>query len=380
LCTGGEVGGKIIGLLDRILGQFESHLDQLSGKVTAICGTYCQPSVGSELNRVHDTKDSHARSIPTSVPSANSKSQIYCKCENNNNKHSVNGHESDGRHGFGNLYFKLVNPLTIVLRDGKAVDARKVNRYTSPDRARVSSIQELLQQFHGSKFNISTDLSSAFLQIGLKKESRKYTTFLFDSQLYQFTICQYGFRNCLPAFVRALQLTLGSDTYDYALAYVDDIVYSPTFELHLKHLDTVLIRLNRAGFTVNAGKCNFHKIEISFLGHVIRQGVVSPDPRRIEAILNYPAPRNQRQFRLFLGTANYHHRFVVNYADYVAPLLLLLKKRTKWHWSSESQKAFVKLREKFADRIHFVQSDETLTYTVNTDASGRAIGGVMMQT
>jgi len=50
-----------------------------------------------------------------------------------------------------------VNPLTIVLRDGKApricVDARKVNRYTLPDRARVPPIQELLQQFHGSKFH-----------------------------------------------------------------------------------------------------------------------------------------------------------------------------------------------------------------------------------
>jgi hypothetical protein len=73
------------------VGQFESPLDQLSGKVTAVYGTCCQPSVDSELNRVHDTKDSHARSIPTSVPSAISKSQIDCKCENNNNKHSVNG-------------------------------------------------------------------------------------------------------------------------------------------------------------------------------------------------------------------------------------------------------------------------------------------------
>jgi hypothetical protein len=190
-----------------------------------------------------------------------------------------------------------VNPLTIVLRDRKVpricVDARKVNRYTLPDRARVPPIQELLKQFHVSKFITSIKLSSVFLQMGLKKESRKYTSFLFDSQLYQFTRCPYGFRNSLSAFVRALQLTLGSDTYDYALAYVDDIiVHSPTFKLHLKHLGTVLSRLTWAGFTVNAGKCNFCKIEISFLGHVIRQVVVSPDLWGIEAILNYPAPRN----------------------------------------------------------------------------------------
>jgi hypothetical protein len=89
-----------------------------------------------------------------------------------------------------------------------------VNKYTLPDRARAAPIQELLQQFHGSKFITSIDLSSAFLQIGLKKESRKYTTFLFDSQLYQFSRCPYGFRNSLSAFVRALQLTLGPDTYE----------------------------------------------------------------------------------------------------------------------------------------------------------------------
>ena len=85
-----KMEAKINELLDRRLGQFKSHLEQLSGKFTAVYGTYFQPSVGSELNRVHDTKDSQARSIPTSVPSAVSKSQIDYKCENNN-KHSVNG-------------------------------------------------------------------------------------------------------------------------------------------------------------------------------------------------------------------------------------------------------------------------------------------------
>jgi hypothetical protein len=68
----------------------------------------------------------------------------------------------------------------------------------------------------------------------------------------------------------------------------------------------------------------------------------------------------------------------VNYADYVATLLLLLTKGSKWHWSSESQKAIVKLREKFANSIHLVQPDETLPYTTNTDASGRAIRDVLM--
>jgi len=70
----------------------------------------------------------------------------------------------------------------------------------------------------------------------------------------------------------------------------------------------------------------------------------------------------------------------VNYADYVAPLLPLHKKGSNWHWSSESQKAFVKLREIFANSIHLVQPDETLPYTINIDTCGRAIRDVLMQT
>jgi len=44
------------------------------------------------------------------------------------------------------------------------------------------------------------------------------------------------------------------------------------------------------------------------------------------------------------------------------------------------RKHFVKLRDKFANSIHHVQPDETLPYIINIDASGRAIGGVLMQT
>jgi hypothetical protein len=167
--------------------------------------------------------------------------------------------------------------------------------------------------------------------------------------VYQFTRTPYGFRNSLPAFVRALNLALGSGTCAYALCYVDDVtIHSPDFRSHIEHLKTVVGRLTAAGFTINAGKCNFCKTEITFLGHVISNGGVAPDRRRIEGILSYPPPKNQKQLRQFLGVCNYHHRFIINYADYVAPLLPLLKKGSKWKWTADLQKAFEVLRSKFA--------------------------------
>ena len=277
-----------------------------------------------------------------------------------------------------------INPLTIIQRKHKpvriCVDARQVNKQMVPDRAKPPPAHELLQRFHGSKYISSIDLNSAFLQIPLEESSRIWTAFHFEGQTYQFTRVPFGFRNSLASFIRALQLVLGSDSTGYVLNYVDDIiVYSNTYEEHIKHLDAVIGKLTTAGFTINIDKCNFCKQEIKFLGHVVSDKQVKVDPERIAAILNYPAPRNQKQLRQFLGTCNYHHRFIINYASYVAPLLGLLKKGNKWKWTSEMQIAFETLREKFANTIHLIQPDERLPYIIHTDASSKAIGAVLMQ-
>lgn len=147
---------------------------------------------------------------------------------------------------------------------------------------------------------------------------------------------------------------------DYALCYVDITVQSSTYELHLEHLKTVFGRLTAAGFTINAGKCNFCRTEICPL---------APDRQRIKAVLSYPAPKNQRQLRQFLGVCNYHHRFIINYASYVAPLLHLIRKCNKWKWTRDLQKAFEVLRGKIAESVQLIHPDETLPYSIHTDAS-----------
>jgi hypothetical protein len=63
--------------------------------------------------------------------------------------------------------------------------------------------------------------------VKLHEESRKYTAFLYDSVVYQYKRVPYGFKNSLPAFMRALRLALGEGNESFVLAYVDNIlVYS----------------------------------------------------------------------------------------------------------------------------------------------------------
>jgi hypothetical protein len=160
---------------------------------------------------------------------------------------------------------------------------------------------------------------------------------------------------------------------------VDDIlIYSKSYEEHLAHVDSVLSKLTRAGFTINIEKCKFCKVEVKFLGHRININGVSADPERIEAILRYPAPRNSKQLRQFLGVCNFHSRFIIGCAEYASPLYTLLKQGTKWNWDTEKQ-AFLKLREKFANSIQLIHPNHDKAYDIFTDASKTGISAVLTQ-
>jgi len=118
--------------------------------------------------------------------------------------------------------------------------------------------------------------------------------------------------------------------------------------------------------------------EIKFLGHIVCDKTVKLGRERILTILRYPVP-NQNQLRKFLGVCNFHQTFNINYASYVQQLQVLFRKGNKWSWSSTLQNALEILRGKFADSIHLVHADEKKGYIINTDGSGKAIGGVLLE-
>jgi len=141
----------------------------------------------------------------------------------------------------------------------------------------------------------------------------------------------------------------------------------------------VLENLTTAGFTINANKCSFCKPEVKFLGHEIGSEALMPDMDRVKVILSYPLLRNQKQLRRFLAICNFPQKFMPSYAHFVSPLLILLKRGHKWKWTSDLQKAFELLRDRFAHSIELVHPDSESDCVNYTDASARAIGGVLMQ-
>ena len=133
------------------------------------------------------------------------------------------------------------------------------------------------------------------------------------------------------------------------------------------------------GSSVNLVKTEFCHAHVEFLGHVVGRGLVSPVMAKVEAIANFPVPTDQRQLLCFLGMAGYYRKFCHNFSTIAEPLTALLKKGTKFVWSSACQNSFEKIRLILLSKPVLMAPDFWKPFKLFVDASDVGIGAVLIQ-
>ena len=80
--------------------------------------------------------------------------------------------------------------------------------------------------------------------------------------------------------------------------YMDDIViYGKSLEDHANKFKALLGWLKQAELTLQPEKCHFLKKQITYLGHIISEESVKPDPTKTEAIKNFPFPKRRKNIK-----------------------------------------------------------------------------------
>ena len=191
----------------------------------------------------------------------------------------------------------------------------------------------------------------------------------------------FGLINAPSTFQKIIDEVLSGMIGSECFVYIDDIiVYSSTLEEHLTKLRHVLEQLLTYRLYIQPDKSEFLHSQLPYLGYIITEHGITPNPEKFSKIKNFPQPKDTKAIQQFLGLAGFYRRFIPKYSDVAKPLSSLLKKDTEFVWTEDCQKSLDSLNEKITSPdLMLAYPDFEKTFFLYTDASNQAIGAVLQQ-
>ena len=287
------------------------------------------------------------------------------------------------------------SPIVVVRKKDQSirlcVDYRRLNAVTTKSSFPLPRIDESLQALGQARYFSVLDLTSGYHQVAMDKDDMEKTAFVTPFGLWEFTRMPFGLCNAPATFQRLMQRCLGDQALSSLLIYLDDIiVFSGTFEEHLKRLELVFSRLRSHGLKAKPRKCSFFKTEVKYLGHLVRAGEgVRPDPDKVAVVKDWPLPTTTSELRSFLGFTGFFRKFIRQYSSIASPLFAYLKGGTgrgksrpvsrRIELDQDAVSAISTLKARLTEGPVLQFADFDRPFIVETDASLTGLGAVLSQ-
>lgn len=188
----------------------------------------------------------------------------------------------------------------------------------------------------------------------------------------------FGISSDPEIFQNVIRETL--EGIDGAKNISDDIlVFGKSQEDHDQHLRAVFQRLREKGLTLNKSKCKCSKDKLEFFGYVFSKEGISPDPKKVEEVVNLSTPSTASEVRSLLGMTNYCSRFIPDYATKTEPLDKLTHKDQPWCWTTEHDHAVSQLKETLTNAPVTAYFDPEKESEISVDASPVGLAAILSQ-
>ena len=270
------------------------------------------------------------------------------------------------------------------------IDYRALNEITVNDKFPLPDIPGIMNSLEGKKIFSCLDLLSGFYHVPVYKPHVERTAMSTPFGNYEWNFMPMGLKNSPSVFQRNMNEAF-KGMEDFVKVFVDDVIISSmSVEQHRKHLMLVFERMKKMGLMVKGSKVQLFSTRVQFLGHVISADGVAPQEEKVKSVQEWPIPKNLSDLKGFLGLVGYYRKFIFNFADKAKPLNDLTKKEAEFPkdekgWSKEQLDALTHLKlalmtaPVLALPDYKGASSGKHPFLVQTDASGGAMGGILMQ-
>ena len=238
-------------------------------------------------------------------------------------------------------------PVFVVKKGAKwrpVVDLCGLNKIIAPDAYPLPRQDDITNAIRGHYWLSIFDMLSAYYQRRVHPADIWKLAMSTHRGHEAWAVAPMGLSISVPHQQRYMDKLLQHFRWRVACCFIDDtIVFSYTFEEHLRDIDEILTTFELAGLTIQPYKCfvGFHSLKI--LGQLVDRFGLTTTEERASAICDVPYPKTLSALEHFLGACGYNRYLVPYYAQITAPLQAL--KTRSFKGSPKSGRA----RKKWAD-------------------------------
>ena len=281
-----------------------------------------------------------------------------------------------------------VSPIVIVpKKKGKfrlAVDYREINKNIKPSTMPLPNIKDCIECLAKKKFFSALDITSAFNQVQLTKQTKDLLGFVTMNKRYRTNVMPFGVNSCPGEFQNVICRALRNVPKEYITIYLDDIlIHSTGFPEHLIIMEKVFQELKRHGLKLNPLKCSLAQNKLEYLGFEI--GLLEDDKygyrpleSKIDAIRKCPEPTTAKEVRQFTGSLQFYNNLIEDLNIMLTPLHRGSAKKP-FVMTDEMIEAFNTVKARLAVEISLSFPDFKLPFTLTTDASFAGASGILTQ-
>ena len=159
----------------------------------------------------------------------------------------------------------------------------------------------------------------------------------------------------------------------------DVLIFATEYEKFKENVINFLDRCVEHDLHLNPEKIRINVDSVPFFRQTLMKDGLQMDANKWQVIQNWPQPKNVKELQSFLGSVNYLSKFISHLSSSRKPLQDLLKSSNEFVWLKVHDEAFKTLKNAITKDVMLKYFDSSLPIYIETDASKKGIGVVMLQ-
>ena len=157
------------------------------------------------------------------------------------------------------------------------------------------------------------------------------------------------------------------------------MVFSETWESHLRHLKEVFKWLQDVDLKIKHSNCEFFKSKFHYLGYLVGTNSVQPLPEKLATKEALEPPKNVDELQHFLGLVGLYRKFIPFFAYVMACLDTMLRKGTVFKWTKQYNDVFNLLKSDLAKMPRLQYPNPNKSFKLFTNVSKHSYAGILHQ-